>query len=90
MHWHEAYSWLVSDRGMHGAAAGQGPAKSLPEGFRFRKVYSAAKPGGYSEYVVECPTHGASKRLDRWKAVVDFFMTHAKCKWVHQQCPDHQ
>lgn len=54
--------------------------KALPEGFRFRKVYSAAKPGGYSEYVVQCPTHGASKRLDRWKAVVDFFMAHASCK----------
>ena len=54
--------------------------KPLPEGFRYRKVFSAAKPGGYSEYNVECPQHGASKRLDRWKAIVDFFVQHAECK----------
>ena len=78
--WHEPYSWLMSEYSMPAAAGGSGAMKALPEGFRFRKVYSAAKPGGYSEYVVQCPTHGASKRLDRWKAVVDFFMAHASCK----------
>ena len=65
---------------MHAAAVVQGPAKPLPNSFKFRKVYSAAKPNGYSEYVVECPIHGQSKRLDRWKAVADFFVAHAECK----------
>ncbi len=79
--WHEAYSWLLANSCMHVAAPAQGPGKPMPEGFRFRKVYSAAKPGGYGEYVADnCPIHGASKRLDRWKAVVDFFTAHSHCK----------
>lgn len=58
----------------------QGPGKPLPDGFTYRKVISAAKPQGYGEYNAVCPTHGASKRLDRWQAVVDFFAAHANCR----------
>lgn len=73
------YSW-PADCCMSFAVAYAGPVKPLPDGFSIRKVYSAAKPGGYSEYVVDCPIHGASKRLDRRKAVADFFAAHAMCK----------
>jgi hypothetical protein len=65
---------------MSSAAAHAGPAKPLPDGFSIRKVYSTAKPSGYPEYVVDCPIHGAPKRLDRRKAVADFFAAHAMCK----------
>ena len=46
----------------------------------FRKYYSKAKPLGSSEYIVTCPVHERLKRLDRWRAVVDFFAAHAKCR----------
>lgn len=52
----------------------------LPEGFTVREVKSVAKPRGYVEYMAECPVHGAPKRLDRWREVVDFLKAHCACR----------
>jgi len=76
---HSESSEHTAAQGM-AAAVAQGPGKSLPEGFRFRKVCSASRPSGRGEHIAECPVHGKVKRLDRWSEIVIFFDMHAQCR----------